>query len=489
MMSSAVAAVSCLLLLGLVPAMSAGPIGDDTSRLAAAYVMSEAGGTGSPGIGDSYFPLSGNGGYKVDHYGIHLDYRFATGMLHGVTHIKAHSTQGLTRFDLDFMLNVTKVTVGGVPASFRRGMPGELVIRPRYAIRAGRSFNVTVTYFGKPAQRRFHRYSSWARHHGYVFLLGEPRALAWWCPGNDHPYDKARYDIFVRTAGRFQILSNGALVSNKVADGARLVHWRMRDAMTSYLPQLVIGRFEIRRATTPWGLHTVEAVASRLPARLREHIWRALRGTAHMVRWLSHRFGPYPFGRAGGVVVPVRAPFGLEQQGGPIYGARVFTRFSDRPARSTIVHENAHQWFGDSVSLRRVKDMWLNEGFDTYAQWLWRADKQGIGLNNAFRIAARRMKTLWQLRIGDPGRPNLFATAVYKRGAMTLQALRNIVGTHDFFTILRTWTRERRYGHGTTRQFRLLAEEISGRDLKRLFKVWLFTGQRPAKTAQNGWPP
>jgi aminopeptidase N len=251
-----------------------------TGPPAAARVVATGDGSGGLGIGDPYFPLSGNGGYKVDHYFIHLDYRFATGMLHGVARIKAHSTQGLTRFDLDFMLNATRVTVGGVPASFRRGLPGELVVRPRYAIRAGRSFNITVTYFGKPAQRRFHRYSSWVRHHGYVFLLAEPRALAWWCPGNDHPYDKARYDIFVRSAARFQILSNGALVSNKVAEGQRLVHWRMRDPMASYLPQLAIGRFEVRRATTPWGLHTVEAVASRLPAKLREHIWRALRGTA-----------------------------------------------------------------------------------------------------------------------------------------------------------------------------------------------------------------
>ncbi|MEP6526600.1 MAG: hypothetical protein ABJA86_05500 [Nocardioidaceae bacterium] len=71
---------------------------------------------------------------------------------------------------------------------------------------------------------------------------------------------------------------------------------------------------------------------------------------------------------------------------------------------------------------------------------------------------------------------------------MTLQALRNIVGTHDFFTILRTWTRERRDGYGMTRQFRLLAENITGRDLKRLFTVLLYTDQRPAKTAENGWP-
>jgi aminopeptidase N len=96
------------------------------------------------------------------------------------------------------MLNVTKVTVGGVPASFRKGLPGELVVQPRRAIRAGRPFNVTVRYFGNPAKRRFHRYSSWSRHHGYAYVIGEPRSLAWWCPGNDHPFDKARYDIFVR---------------------------------------------------------------------------------------------------------------------------------------------------------------------------------------------------------------------------------------------------------------------------------------------------
>jgi aminopeptidase N len=487
MMKYAVVTVlSCLLLISVLPSSSARPVDRAAGRLIAAHTGADS--QGSPGIGDPYFPLAGNGGYKIDHYGIHLHYRFASGMLHGVTHIKAHSTQGLTRFNLDFMLNVTKVTVGGLPASFRKGLPGELVVRPRRAIRAGRPFNVTVTYFGNPAKRRFHRYSSWGRHHGYVYVIGEPRGLAWWCPGSDHPFDKARYDIFVRSAARFEIISNGALVSNTVSDGKRLVHWRMREPMASYLPQLAIGRFEVRRATTPWGLHTVEAVATRLPAKVREHVWAALRGTAHQVRWLSRRFGPYPFHRAGGLVVPVPYPLGLEQQGGPIYGSGLFTAASDRPARSTMVHENAHQWFGDSVSLRRWRDIWLNEGFAKYAQWLWRADKQGIGLNDAFRIAALRMRHYWQLRIGDPGRRHLFATVVYIRGAMTLQALRNVVGTHDFFAIMRSWVRERRFGHGTTHQFRLLAEKMSGHELKHLFKVWLFTGRRPTKTVQNGWP-
>jgi aminopeptidase N len=154
-----------------------------------------------------------------------------------------------------------------------------------------------------------------------------------------------------------------------------------------------------------------------------------------------------------------------------------------------VVHENAHQWFGDSVALAEWKHMWLNEGFATYAEWLW-GEREGLGTTQeVFDFFYNDIPVgdpFWDVVIGDPGIPFLFNDAVYVRGAMTLQALRNEVGDQDFFRILRTWAAKRAGGNGTTGQFIALAERISGEQLDNLFDVWLFTAGKPTSAAATG---
>ncbi|HYH91788.1 MAG TPA: M1 family aminopeptidase [Candidatus Saccharimonadales bacterium] len=200
-----------------------------------------------------------------------------------------------------------------------------------------------------------------------------------------------------------------------------------------------------------------------------------------IIAFLAEQFGPYPFGEAGGVVDdPEGLGFALETQTRPIYARDFFD--SAESGDAVVVHELAHQWYGDSLTIGRWQDIWLNEGFATYAEWLWSED-QGLGtaqeIFDFWATVFPPEDEFWQLTIGDPGPDRLFDFAVYIRGGMTLHALRGIVGDADFFEILQTWASTRAGTNVTTPEFIALAESISGQDLDAFFDRWLFTPGYP----------
>ncbi|MGW1345467.1 M1 family aminopeptidase [Kribbella sp. NPDC002412] len=202
---------------------------------------------------------------------------------------------------------------------------------------------------------------------------------------------------------------------------------------------------------------------------------------SEILGFLSDTFGRYPFSASGGIVDDLDGlGFALENQTRPIYARDFFTDTVN--GEGVIVHELAHQWFGDSVALARWQHIWLNEGFATYAEWLW-TDREGLGTAQEtfdfFYDLFPADDPFWTLAIGDPGPDNLFDFAVYARGAMTLHQLRLAVGDADFFTILRTWAKTQRNGNVVTDQFIALAERISGQQLDSLFQTWLFTTTKP----------
>ncbi|WP_405950741.1 M1 family metallopeptidase [Streptomyces prunicolor] len=431
---------------------------------------------GADGIGDSYFPQLGNGGFDARHYTLDVAYNPDTDRLDGRTTLTARATQNLSSFDLDLQkLEVTRVQVNGRPAQFTR-TGDELRITPRDSLRKGRDFTVTVTYGGVPEPLNgpivFGSDYGWMKTTDGVFVACEPNAASTWFPSSDHPSDKATYDIRIKAPKGLTGVSNGRLVSTYDKGGSTYTHWRESKPMATYLATATIGKFDVQTGTTPGGTPIYVAIDPVLANSNSVDVYAV---TAAATDYWSQVFGPYPFEETGAIVDDMpEAGFSLEVQSKPAYSAV--------RSESTIVHELAHQWFGDSVSVAHWKDIWLNEGFATYAQWLW-TEHQGTRTAHDSFLAGYNSRpadsSFWQTVVADPQRDTMFASAVYQRGAMTLQMLRERIGDTAFFKLLPAWTKLHRYGNASTAEFIKLAEKISGRQLDDLFQTWLYTPGKP----------
>ena len=442
---------------------------------------------GAPGVGDPYYPLDGNGGYDVAHYAIAIDYQPATDRLTGTTVITAKATEDLSRFNLDFALTATKVTVDGAPAQ-TSASGTELVVTPRRPLAKGERMVVAVSYTGVPSAVKVDGSSPWKRMPSGAIAVDQPRIAPWWFPANDHPQDKATYEVVTTVPAGLQVIGNGRLRSSATRGGKSAFYWRETKPMATYLAFVAIGRYDITTGRSASGIPYTNAVAKGIGAN-GPAAKAALAKTPEIIEWEASLFGPYPFEAVGGVVPETKFGFALENQTRPVYSPSFWN--PGRDGDSVVVHELAHQWFGDSVSVHRWSDIWLNEGFASMAEWLYSehvGDGTAQSLSDSVYAQHPADDAFWTVVIGDPGAAKQFDGAVYDRGAMTLQALRTKVGNRVFLRTLRDWATKKKYGNGSVAEFIALAERNSGQELGAFFQTWLYTPARPARTAENGLP-
>jgi aminopeptidase N len=433
---------------------------------------------GAAGVGDDYFPRYGNGGYDVTRYVVKVRYDPATDRLTGTTTVQATATASLSAFHLDLAgLTVRGVTVDGVAARHARA-GDELVVTPAAGLTSGNGFTAEIRYEGTPKPLTNETLGEGGFRHtsdGAV-ALGQPESASTWFPVNDHPSDKATYDFEITVPEGLTAVSNGVPVGKATRAGWTTWKWAERSPMASYLSMVAIGNFRVTRAEHK-GRPVFSAVTTKLPEGAAD---ASIARTVEVADYLEGVFGPYPFGSYGGVVVDdpgIR--FALETQSRPVYSSTFFSRGANS---GVVAHELAHQWFGDSVSLARWSDIWLNEGFATYAEWLWLEHDGGRTVQQSFDGEYfGASASLWRTPPGRPGAANLFSDSVYQRGAMTVHALRVTVGDEAFFRIVRGWAADRRDGNVTTADFVAHAEQVSGRQLDALFDAWLHGTERPER--------
>jgi len=449
---------------------------------------------GAPGLGDTYYPTYGNGGYDVRHYDLEVAYDPATDVLDGQAAIKAKATQSLCSFNLDLVgMTVREVEIDGSPAQWTRSGQ-ELVITPKHPLQRGRSFEVQVRYDGIPHEfvivlPGFELRTGFMATPDGATVAGQPEVAAGWFPVNDHPLDKAAYSFDVTVPTGYEVVANGFLKDTDTRGGTTTYEWDAREPMASYLATIDIGHWDVDTWRTESGLPVYDAVDSAITGGLREVIDSSLLRQGEILDVLAERFGPYPFSTVGAIVDNQDDLFfALETQTRPVYSKYFWFDAQGNPTNGdfVVVHELAHQWFGDDVALARWQDIWLNEGFATYAEWLW-AEYEGFATpQEIFQATYDGIPAddpFWDVVIGDPGVEHLFDNPVYVRGGMTLQALRNEIGDDAFWQLLLQWAASQSSRHGTTAEFITLAEQISGQHLDALFETWLFTAEKPPATA------
>lgn len=408
----------------------------------------------------------------MDHYDLQLAYDPDDGEVGGRTTITATATTDLEAFSVDLLtLEVDDVTVDGAPAEV--DVEGHDVgITPAAPIGAGDEFEVAIDYGGVPEPVVSAGFpTGWlTTGEGGAYVIGEPDGAATWFPANDHPSDKAAFDIEVAVPTGWQVAANGELVDVVEDDETTTWTWREDDPMATYLATVAIDRFEVVEEETADGLPLV----SFYPRAQAAELTRAFADAEEMIVAFEELFGPYPFDEYGAIVVPQSLGLALETQGRSIFGIDVAGLEDFR------AHELAHQWFGNAVTPARWEDIWLNEGFATYGEMLWN-EVADPGYDIDADAEGRRSQLVGYDgdQILDPGVDRWFSEAVYVRGGLTLHALRRTIGDDDFFTLLQRWVADNDGTSVTTDDFVALAEEVSGEDLADFFADWLLADEIP----------
>ncbi|WP_438303608.1 M1 family metallopeptidase [Streptomyces sp. HUAS TT11] len=437
---------------------------------------------GGSGLRDPYFPGMGNGGYDVGHYGLTLAYDPADRRLTGTAVVTARATKDLSAFDLDLKgLEVAAVAVDGRAARWSRSGQ-ELTVRPSGGLDRGETFSTTVRYSGTPGTITDPDGSKegWLRTADGALALGEPTGSMTWFPGDHHPSDKATYDIRITVPQGLEAVSNGELRSRTTKGGRTTYAWHTVQPMASYLAVLAIGRYEITRSTLKNGLPVYVAVDPAEARTSRE----VLAKLPEIMEWAERVFGPYPFSSVGAVVDrPHDAGYALETQTRPV--------FPGAPDTEILVHELAHQWYGDSVTPKSWRDMWLNEGFATYAEWLWQEGHGGSTAQQTFDALYRGDyyddpaddAAIWAFPPARPsGAAQISESPVYERGAMVLHKIRQTVGDDAFYGIVRGWAATHRHGNADTTDFTDYVEKTApGNDFRALWRDWLYGQGKPER--------
>lgn len=423
---------------------------------------------------DPYTPQSGDANIRVERYELDLDYKVTTNRLSATATLDVRFVEPATAFSLDLVgLRVKKVRGAG---RFTQNDRKVKIALAAPAV-AGDVVRVEIVYAGAPKPRRT-RWGTlgWEELEDGVIVASQPTGAPTWFPCNDVPSDKATYALRVVTDPEYTVASSVPAVRG-TERGRAVWEFEIAAPTPTYLVTLQIGKYMQE------GID-LAGIRGRLfyPRPLADRVHEDFGELGRMMAVFEEAFGPYPFPGYTVVVTPDELEIPLEAQAMAVFGANHID--GEHSLERLVAHELAHQWFGNSVGLRNWRDIWLNEGFACYAEWIWSEASGGAtahakALAHHERLSVRGISAV----LADPGADEMFDDWVYKRGALTAHALRLTIGDEAFFALLREWTARNAHSTVQTRDLLMLAEEISGIPLAGLFEAWTSSTDLPSLPA------
>lgn len=431
---------------------------------------------------DSYYPDKGDPGIDTLHYDLDLTWLKKARRLRGIAEIEFRATEADSQFQLDLAgpMHVRGVTVDNRAVSFTHSGKTLYVRSP---VATNSRHTVAIKYRGTPRTAKgpasrsdIARVGMRVTEKGQLWTMQQPFGAFTWYPVNDHPSDKALYDVKLNVPGNWVGVSNGRMSHRGTVNGRTITEWTNVHPMSSYLMTIGVGPYKRYHQTGPHGLPMNYWVP-----RNRPELVKPLLRTPAAIRWLENRLGPYPFDRVGVLVTPSGSA--METQTMVTFGAKNYS-YGVRYVRQTIVHELAHQWYGDSVTPRDWRDLWMNEGMATYQDTRW-AVAQGWTTWQRWQRQWARDDQLWRDIYGPPGDydRNQFASVnVYYCTALMWDRLRIKLGTTTFNRLARAWPQAAAHRDSNQSRATIIAwfERRTGRELSPFFHKWLNSQKSPS---------
>jgi aminopeptidase N len=430
-------------------------------------------------VADKLYPAHGNPAVDVLHYGLALDWSPASKTLTGTATLQIRPVSDAAEVKLDFKpYAIDSTTVDGTATTTT--VAGDKLTVP-VAVTADKPITLVVKYHGKPATVPIPSHRGDAEplgltitKDGGLWTMQEPYGAFTWYPANDQPSDEALYDIAVTVPAGWSAIAAGTPADSQ----GNTFSYRSTEPVATYLQTLAVGKYTRVAATGPHGLPLTYWYRPGTDDKLLPIV----KNSPKYVAWLEKRFGPYPF-PTGGIVV-VDSASGMETQQMITMGGKIPKLDANRKKvfDEDLLHEYAHQWFGDSITSTTWTDLWLNEGWAMYAQYLYEQDTQKFSDADLEKFL-RKWDADLRKKLGPPGNPrpgNFAETNVYVCPAAMLKELNDALGDQKFFAMATAWVQTQKDTQQDRASFLAFVNKFTGKDFTKLINAWLDSPTTPA---------
>jgi aminopeptidase N len=432
----------------------------------------------------------------VKHYRLQIQLEPEPARIAGTVTIEAETLSAVSAVNIDAQSNliVDDVRLDGARRSFQR-TGSQITLNFPDALAAGRKFTVAIEYHGAPTTSNLLGGGMLVSKHGpdnatVMATLSEPYAAPTWWPCIDNAQDKATAEIEITVPQSFQAASNGTLVKEQTnADRTTTYYWREDYPIATYLVSVAATNYmkfeDTYRALD--GVTTMPLVYYVYP----EHIDFArlkFGVTRRAMEIFAPLFGEYPFLREKYGMAEFPWGGAMEHQTITSMGASVVGSISNG-GQSIIAHELSHHWWGDLVTMRTWNDIWLNEGFATYAEVLFFERFSNLNPGDLMsrsyddgEVNGRMAGTVNAENINNPFDDR---GAIYTKGGWVLHMLRHVLGDEKFFDALKDYREQFAYGNASTSDFQQVCESHYGAPLDWFFQQWIYARARPVYKASS----